>query len=249
MPAPFSIALAQLPGTPRNADDAIALHLGLASVAAEAGAQLTVFPELSLTGYTLTPRPDEILRGDDCRVLAIRDYAVRTGMTIIAGAPLRRGDALHIGAIIAKPTGELLRQAKQYPHSSETPPYAPAGSPALLPVGAHLVGLAICADTGRAEHAAAAAEKGAFAYIASSLISKGGYADDSARLRARAVTYRLPVMLANYGGPSGGYESAGRSAVWDHEGAVLGEAPDHGAGVLLAEFDGARWTARSLPLL
>jgi predicted amidohydrolase len=50
-------------------------------------------------------------------------------------------------------------------------------------------------------------------------------------------------MLANHGASTGGWESAGRSAVWSPDGTVLACAPPSGEALVLAQRSGAEWRA------
>jgi len=43
------------------------------------------------------------------------------------------------------------------------------------------------------------------------------------------------VLLANHGGPSGGYNSAGRSALWSPAGSLFAEFDETGEGLVAAE--------------
>lgn len=52
-----------------------------------------------------------------------------------------------------------------------------------------------------------------------------------AKLRGYAVRHSMTVALANFGSPSGGLASAGRSAIWSPTGDLLVQLGAHGAGV------------------
>ena len=85
----YRIALAQV--APRLGD--LDANLGIAAdrvrAAAAEGAQLTLLPELALTGYLLQDLvPDVAIRADDSRLLAHRPRGARHG----GRDRLRRGD-------------------------------------------------------------------------------------------------------------------------------------------------------------
>jgi predicted amidohydrolase len=52
------------------------------------------------------------------------------------------------------------------------------------------------------------------------------------------------VLMANYGAPTGGWVSAGRSAVWRPDGRLLAEAPASGEAVIVAGRLGTEWGVR-----
>lgn len=58
----------------------------------------------------------------------------------------------------------------------------------------------------------------------------------------------MAVVLANYGGPSGGLPSAGRSAIWSETGNRLAVLETVGAGVAVARETPAGWRARTIML-
>ena len=80
------------------------------------------------------------------------------------------------------------------------------------------------------------------------LISEGGYATDSALLQGYAAEHGLVVLMANHGGPSGGWACAGRSAIWGADGQVLAAAPGVGDALVIARRDGGRWTGQAVAL-
>lgn len=103
--------------------------------------------------------------------------------------------------------------------------------------------VAICAEGNRAEHARAAAERGATTYLTGAFVIPSEYAAATANLRQRALDHGMLVAFANFGGSSGGLRSAGGSAIWSPEGRKLGELPSRGAGVLVAVGRNDGWTS------
>jgi predicted amidohydrolase len=101
--------------------------------------------------------------------------------------------------------------------------------------------LAICADTSHASHAQAAAATGASFYLAGVLVSEAGYATDSSQLAHYSKQFNLGVLMANHGGPSGGYVSAGKSAFWAPGGALVVAAPGTGDGLVIATRHADQW--------
>jgi predicted amidohydrolase len=58
----------------------------------------------------------------------------------------------------------------------------------------------------------------------------------------------MTVLMANHGSPSGGYITAGRSAVWDEKGRCNAEAPHSGAALVIAVNEQGRWTGEAVRL-
>ena len=158
-------------------------------------------------------------------------------MAITVGAPVDSGSALpFIGAITLRPDGQHYVYAKHHLHGSETR-FATAGS---APVGlqewnSHTVASAICADTNHPGHAAQSAAAGACVYAAGILTSANGYAAEAPLWASYARDHAMTVVIANHGGPSGGYLSAGRSGIWGTDGALLVEAAGTGDCLVVAQ--------------
>ncbi len=242
--APRGLAVAQAVSVLRAVDENVRRHVRLSSLAAAHGARLVVFPELSLTSYDLGLSLQDAIDPGDCRLAPLAQVSRDRGLTIVAGAPLREADALHIGAIVFHPDGGRHTHTKQYLHVGEDVAFSPGRGGILLPIGGEQVGLAICADITHPEHARDAAARGATAYAAGALISESGYAPDTAWLRQYAVEHRMLVLMANYGATTGGWVSAGRSAVWLPDGSLLAAAPPAGEAVVIARSSrssGSSW--------
>ena len=242
----ITIAAAQFIAQRGNVEHNAGRHARLASLAADRGARVVVFPELSLTSYDLSVTTRDALTPDDSRLRPLAELARTRDLTLVAGAPVAADDGLCIGAIVFRPDGRSTTYLKQYPTATEQRTFTPGPQGVTIAVEDDVVGLAICADVGHAEHARDAAHRGATIYAAGSLISEDGYAAEAARLRRYAMEHSMATLLANYGAPTGGYMSAGRSAVWSDTGELLATAPTEGEALVVAQRARGRWTATAL---
>lgn len=223
-------------------------HLALAKQAVEHGARLALFPELSLTGYEPDVAAATALRGDDARLAPLAALAQSSGMVIVAGAPLRIDGALYIGALSFLPDGRVAEYTKQHLHDGEEKVFIAGCGGAGLDIRGVPAALAVCADFTHASHAQAAAQAGAKLYAASVLVSPGGYAKDSEILRGYAEQHAMPVLMSNHGGPTGGWQSAGRSALWDERGHLVAEGGP-GECLVLASRTAGGWQGRVVAAL
>jgi predicted amidohydrolase len=55
-------------------------------------------------------------------------------------------------------------------------------------------------------------------------------------------------LMANHGGPSGGWACAGRSAIWAADGSLLAAIPGVGDALLIARRAGRGWASRVMAL-
>jgi len=89
-------------------------------------------------------------------------------------------------------------------HPGEDVYFEPGKSERVFQCQGHTLGLAICADTGKPEHAQATSRAGASIYLSSVLITAAGYDADTVRLKSYAKTHGMVVFMANFCGVSGG---------------------------------------------
>jgi len=258
-----SRALAAAQTLPVRGDVAanLAEHVRLARVAAEAGACVLVFPELSLTGYELELAEPLAFSERDPRLGPLLECASTLEMTLVVGAPVRLGARLHVGAFIVGPERAAALYTKRHlgafppsasPHGVVPPPEASVFEPGdrdpLVPLGDERAAVAVCADTGRASHPERAAARGARTYLASTFVIPADFETDVERLRSHAVKHAMAVVFSNYGGPSGGLPSAGGSAIWSESGARLVQLDERGAGVAVAVEGEAGWRTSRMML-
>ena len=203
---------------PRNLDD----HLRLMRIAQARGVRLQVFPELSLTGYEPSAAAALAQPADTPLLQPLRQLAEQARMTTVVGLPLRSPKHAKplIAALILGADGSLGVYAKQHLHAGEERHFQPAtAAPAGDRRPADGVGglrrLQPTQPPGPRRRA------GARLYIASALIGENGYLADSALLAGYAREHGMGVLLANHGGPTGGWKAAGRSAFWNERGALV----------------------------
>ncbi|WP_394787222.1 carbon-nitrogen hydrolase family protein [Rhodoferax sp.] len=243
------IAAAQSCSLPGDIAANLQTHLRFIAAAREAGAELLLFPELSLSGYEPTLLRNCLLEPGDSRLAVLPTLAREAGMTIVVGAPMASGvaDKPFIGAISFYADGSHSVYRKQHLHPGEesfaTPGAVDASNPNGYTLGGTAAALAICADSMHPPHAERAAAAGAALYLASSLVSVGGFDGDARQLQHYARQFKVGVLLANHGGATGGYTSAGKSSFWAPGGELLAAAPGTGDALLLATLEGGAWRA------
>lgn len=145
--------------------------------------------------------------------------------------------------------GSLGVYSKQHLHLGEEVAFAPGYGGETLLVGADNIALAVCADFTHASHAAAAAEQGADVYAAGVLITEKGYGPDTGLLKGYALTHSMVVLMANHGGATGGWESAGRSAIWSANGSLVAAAPGTGDLIVIARRDVDGWSGQVVSVM
>ncbi|WP_114193470.1 carbon-nitrogen hydrolase family protein [Edaphovirga cremea] len=244
------IAAAQYCSVPGDVDRNIVLHREFIATAVRENVDLLVFPELSLTGYELSIAREQALTLQDPRLDALRADARTHRMNVVLGAPLAagNGETCYIGAIIFTADGTLYAYTKQHLHGEEIHLFSRGEGGPLLTVRQHAVGLAICADISHADHPAKAAQSGASIYIAGVLISHEGYQHDTSMLQGYAGQHGMAILMANHGAPTGGWQPAGKSALWDEQGEQVIAAQEEGNALIIGRKNRQGWHGSLHPL-
>ncbi|MGW4475881.1 carbon-nitrogen hydrolase family protein [Nonomuraea sp. NPDC004354] len=227
MRAPLVIAVAQPECVPYDVTANAVTH---AAAIRAAGARVVVFPELSLTGYHLDAAA---IGTDDPRLAPVVEACAETGSIALAGAPVQ-GEAgrPHISTLAVDGTGVVVAYRKLWLSTTEAGRFAPGDKPAVLEVDGWRLGLAICKDTGVAQHAADTAALGMDAYVGGVLEHREDTAVQDERARRIATEHGVWVAVASFAGSSGeGFAAAaGRSGIWSAGGTVIAQAgPEQGA--------------------
>lgn len=243
-----ALAAAQTIPVPGDVDANIEQHVRLARAAAGEHARVVVFPELSLTGYELD-LADALAFGErDPRLDPLRAVAASSRVTLVVGAPVRLEDRLHIGAFILSSDGSTRLYTKHHLGAGEEAVVQPGSRNPSVRIGHAPAAVAICADANWPAHPAQAAESGARTYLLGSFIVPPDLEGKAATLRSYAVRHSMAVVFANYGGPSGGMDAAGRSAIWSEKGKTLVQLDRSGAGLAVAIETDAGWQADAVAL-
>ena len=240
--ADLTLAVAQSVVTSDLAEN-VEAHVRLASIAADHGAQLVVFPELSLTGYSrgLTSRDANAAGGQP--LTPLQEVADARDVVVQVGVPVVSAKGLHIGTLSFRPRQAVTTYLKQHLHAGEESAFLPGNGGAQLQLGKDRIACAICADVTHPEHVAAAVLEGATVYAASCFLTEAGHEVDTELLEGYARGHQVVVLMANYGCPVGGWSSAGKSAIWSADGSLLACAPAAGEAVVVAAAAPDGWAA------
>ena len=246
----LTLAAAQTLSIPGDVAGNIQRHLKMMQAAAEHGVQWLVFAELSLTGYEPLLAADLAISPQDPVLKPLRERAQELRLTAVVGMPVRLAphEGVLIGALVLGADGSVGLYTKQHLHPGEELAFAAGQGGEILGWADERVALAVCADFSHASHPRQAAEAGATVYAAGVLISEGGYAADSGLLQRYAAEHGMLVLMANHGGPSGGWTCAGRSAIWTADGNLLAAAPGIGESLVIARRQGGLWSGQVVAL-
>lgn len=229
----MKIALAQT--RPINSDllTNIGVHVHYVHQAAEGGASIIFFSELSLTGYEPTLAHVLATTQDNPHFDIFQAEADRYGITICAGVPIQAEEGIWIGMVIFSPNAPRQTYGKKYIHPDEEAYFAPGPTITPLVIDGIKIAPAICYELSCSEHIEHAIQKGADVYVASSAKTVEGNERAFKSLSATAKTYQILTLQVNCVGTADGSVKAGASAVWGPDGAILDQMGDDDEGLLL----------------
>lgn len=215
----------------------VARHLRLIATAVPHHPDLIIFPELSLTGYEPTLAKELAMEVDDGRLQPFQQHADAHRLTIGVGAPIIQADGICIGLVLFQPGQPRQLYAKKYLHPDEEPYFVSGQSTVGLIGDKNNLALAICYELSVPAHAVDAHENGAAIYAAS--VAKYARGLDTAvpRLSHIASQYGMTVFMANSVGVADGDLCAGKSAVWNDQGALMGQLDDTREGIVIFDID------------
>ena len=216
----------------------------------EKGADLTVFPELAITGY---PPEDLILRpGFHDRVSKClkRITSSLETETIILGYPELIGDKVFNSAgVIGKNKWITSYQKQELPNYAvfDEKRYFSAGTkPAVFRLGDLNIGLSVCEDIWIADQAKKCADAGAdiICNINASPFHRGKHNERIEAVRESVAASGLPIIYTNLCGGQDELIFDGRSFALDSCGELTAQAPAYTEGTYTIEIK----TSENIPI-
>ncbi len=237
------------------------LHTAKVAVAqaADQGAQLVVFPELSLHGYPLAASAADPIAAGDERLVG---FAEEAGVAVVIG--FREDAGLHAYNSVAYLNGDTLVHLHRklylpnYDIWEERKHYAPGQSLRAFSTVHGRMGMLTCNDAWQPFLPFLLAQDGAEVLIipTNSVDTRAPEVLDSHAywrelLRSIARMNQLWVIFVNRVGATGHLEFWGGSSIVDPAGNVVAEAPVKQEALVVADIDVsvARRRRRELPLL
>jgi predicted amidohydrolase len=221
-------------------------HKLFIELAVSAGAELIIFPELSLTGYEPTLAKALATRQDDNRFDTLQQLSNTHQISIGAGAPIKKEEGICIGMILFQPHTSRQTYFKKYLHTDEEPFFISGGDFGGAIVCNTKIALAICYELSVPEHSANAFNKGAEIYIASVVKTTKGVEKAIETLSGIAGQYYMTVLLANAVGEADGTECGGKSGVWNNKGLLQGQLSATTEGLIVFDTNTGELTQKLL---
>jgi len=248
MPEKITVGAAHIATVPEDIEANLETHLEMIAQARAHGCDLLVFPELSLTGYTLSDRSFRLARSRHSKV--IRQIAEASqGLTTQFGFIEEGPAAQYYNATLAVRDGEIHHLHRKV----NLPSYGNLDENKHFATGRFMetaklddtwrYAILICADAWNPALVHLAAMNGATLLsvpISSSVNAvEGEFSNPNGwdlAVRFYAMMYGMPVVMTNRVGTEGANHFWGGSAIIDAHGRIVTQADDE-ATLLTAELD------------
>ena len=242
---PMRVAAVQAESRAGEVEANVATAASWVATAAAEGVDLVVLPELFMPGYdprTLREQPDRCdVTVDDSCLTPLAEAARVAAVVVLVGASVRQPSGSRTLALLAfSPDGDVSEvYAKQHLWDEERDIFTPGPNGASLLLHDWQLGLGICYDGCFPEHARAATDAGALAYVCPSAYVVGSEHRRDLYYAARAIDNGIYVVVAGLVGRCGDLEFSGGTAVYDPQGRPL-DLLASGEGMLIADLDPAQ---------
>lgn len=197
------------------------------------GADIIIFPELSLTGYEPKMSQEWAVDMADNRLDDFQRISDSGQIAIGVGAPTINSNGICISMILFQPNKERQLHSKMYLHADEEEFFVRGKNLTGLKVKEAEAALAICYEISIPEHSEAAFNNGARIYLASVAKFVNGVDKAIKQLSDMAAKYSMTVVMSNCLGHFDGDEGAGRTSVWNKKGILAGQLDDVNEGIII----------------
>ena len=183
------------------------------------------------------------------RLDPFQDLADEFNIAILVGSPIRSTiERPFIGMLIFRPSTAVLVYRKRFVHSSETPYFVASNEQFVFDWCEEAICPAICADVNNPQHADEAARLGATVYAAGVAVTKDEIQKSNGNMNSHAKRHGMISVLSNYAETTGGFDIAGRSAIWDHHGKLIAQAEPRGECLVVARRNTGSWSGAVYPV-
>lgn len=233
----MKIGIAQTKPVKGDIEANLADHKKWIRLAFSHGADMILFPELSVTGYEPTLAKELATGINDSRFDALQLLSDTGQITIAAGMPINNDTGITISLVIFQPHQPRELYSKQFLHEDEFPFFVHAGPQSLSLQKKHDIAMAICYEISVPEHAQNAHANGARIYLASVAKTIPGVEKAITGLSETARKYSMTVLMANCVGHCDDFDCGGRSSVWNDKGELLGQLNATDEGLLIFDTE------------
>ena len=233
----MKICVAQTRPVKGNIQGNIENHKKLISLAVSNGADMIIFPELSVTGYEPELAKELATNQDDNRFDDFQKISDAREIIVGIGVPTKNDTGICISMVIFQPHKARQTYSKKFIHPDEEAFFTSGQNFACIAVKKNNIAPAICYELSIPEHSENAYKNGANIYIASVAKTVVGVEKASKTLAGIAGKYAMIALMSNCTGYCDNFESAGKTSIWNNKGQLTGQLNDSGEGILMIDTE------------
>jgi predicted amidohydrolase len=229
----MKICIAQTESLKGEVNKNIENHLRLIELAIESGADLIIFPELSITGYEPELAKELAAEVGNEIFNPFQELADKNDIVIGIGMPTKARNGINISMLIFQAEKDSLIYSKKLLHADELPYFVSGNNQPFLTIKGKKIGIGICYETLQREHFINALENDAEIYIAS--VAKPDRGVDRAYLHFPSIAkeFNMPILMSNCIGYCDNFMSNGQSSVWNSKGELIKHLDKENQGLLI----------------
>ena len=212
-------------------------HKKLISLAVSNGADMIIFPELSVTGYEPELAKELATNQDDNRFDDFQKISDAREIIVGIGVPTKNDTGICISMVIFQPHKARQTYSKKFIHPDEEAFFTSGQNFACIAVKKNNIAPAICYELSIPEHSENAFKSGAGIYIASVAKSVIGVEKAIKTLSDIANKYSMTVLMSNCVGHCDNFECGGKTSIWNTKGLLLGQLNDENEGIIIIDTD------------
>ena len=212
-------------------------HKKLIDLAIANGAEIIIFPELSLTGYEPSLAKDLATDLNDSRIDDFQKISNTNQVTIGVGVPIKNNTGICISMVLFQPHKLRQTYSKKYLHTDEQEFFISGQNSSALINNKPKIALAICYELSVPEHSENAFKSGAEIYIASVAKTADGVEKAVKSLAGIASKYSMTVLMSNCIGQCDGVECGGKTSIWNNKGLLQAQLNATNEGIIIIDTD------------
>ena len=218
----MKIALIQIQSKAGAITENIAHHCRWIEKAVQHKVNFILFPELSISGYEPTLAKQLLKQLTQETLSCFQILSDTHNIHVGVGLPTESNNGIHISTQIFSPNKTSTCIEKHLLHEDELPYFQSGKKEANFMINTTNLGLGICYESLQPKHLVQVTNNGASLYMASVAKPHYGIVKAYNYFPKAAVKYNIPILMVNSIGTSDTFISAGQSAVWNHNGELLG---------------------------
>ncbi len=210
--------------------------------AKKTGCDITIFPEMSDTGYEMATIRNTASSWDEDPFKHLQETALNNDISIICGISERVKDKIYNSITAISQKGKLIGKYQKthlaaYPPLNEDSIFTPGNSIKIITIGDFKIGLMICYDLRFPELSRSLVLKGADVLVLCSAWPFPRLIHWETLIRARAIENQAYFIAANRVGSIGTITFCGSSRIVDPYGIVVSSAAENREELIVGEIN------------